>query len=366
MIIDRQSALRAWSLVSSVVPARTPKPVLQNVRAECGNGSIVFAATDLEVSVSCPVAGDPGATTAILLPADRFGAILKTATEDSIHIEDEDGKLVVQCLRSKFTLPSADPDEYPAPPEWDRSVGHFFVDAGSVRRAIRRTIFATDAESTRYALGGVLFELSPRKVQLVATDGRRLAVAVAAHFVEEVPDWSLSGVVPIKALKLIERACSDAENVGVSINAKSILVRTDDGVTVHSRLVEGRFPRYQDVFPGTHRSRVTVAASDLRRGVEQAAIATTDESRGVNVDVGDGVMALSAQSADVGSSDVRVPVGHEGEPARVAFDHRYLAEVCRALEDTDVVTIKLIDGKHAAVIEADDYQHVLVPLTRDS
>ena len=75
---------------------------------------------------------------------------------------------------------------------------------------IRRTVFATDVESTRYALGGILVELKGETATLAATDTRRLAVvrgpcAASGPGGVENP----APVVPSKAVALIERSLTD-------------------------------------------------------------------------------------------------------------------------------------------------------------
>ena len=78
------------------------------------------------------------------------------------------------------------------------------------RELVRRTVFATDNESSRYALGGVLLEMAAEQMTGVATDGRRLAR-------QEGPAKSVGGhelgrpmtIVPTRAMQLLERALAD-------------------------------------------------------------------------------------------------------------------------------------------------------------
>ena len=159
-----------------------------------------------------------------------------------------------------------------------------------LKKLIRRTIFATDLESARYALGGVLVELTGESIAMVGTDGRRLARMVApAEAENEPPAPTGTPVIPVKALKLIERNLVDDDVlVHLAIQAgTAVLVRTESAV-IYSRLVEGRFPRYQDVFPANVEVKIPLEAGPLRLAVEQASIVTSDESRGVDFQFGPG------------------------------------------------------------------------------
>src|SRR4051812_3868766 len=161
-LCNREGLLAGFGMVGGVVPARSPKPILQNVKlvADPDEGSILMA-TDLEVGIRCRVLGvkvdRPGA---VILPTQRIQSILRTTPDDELAIEAEGDHLIVRGLHAEFKLPSEDPDLFPEVPDFAATAYHA-VAAADLRRAIRRTMFATDVESTRYALGGVLVELTP-------------------------------------------------------------------------------------------------------------------------------------------------------------------------------------------------------------
>ena len=368
-LCDREQLLAAFGMVGGVVPARSPKPILQNVKLVAdGDGGATLLATDLEVGIRYRVLGvkvdQPGAA---ILPTQRVASILRTSGDEELAVEADGEGLMIRGLHARFTLPGEDPDLFPEVPDFGAGAYHV-VAAADLRRLIRRTIFATDVESTRYALGGVLFEFTPESITLVGTDGRRLARAVAPAEAEGgAASPSGSTVVPVKALKLIERNLSD-EDPPVHIafqGGTSVLVRTDRAV-IYSRLVEGRFPRYQDVFPANVEVRVPLEVGPLLSAVEQASIVTSEESRGVDFSFGDGFLKLNSKAADVGSSDVELPISYDGKPVEITFDPRYLTDALKTLDPVAPITAELIDHKNAAVFKTEDqYTYVVMPLTRD-
>jgi len=368
-LCNRDGLLNAFTMVSGVVPSRSPKPILQNVKlvADAEGGSTLMA-TDLEVGIRHRVLGmrveQAGAA---ILPTARFGSILRTSSDPELSLEVENDRLVVRGLRSEFSLPGEDPDLYPEVPDFT-APGYHSVEAADLRKLIRRTIFATDADSNRYALGGVLVELTDESITLVGTDGRRLARMAAPATAENgatTPPGS--PVVPVKALKLIERNLDDDDPpVHIAIQGTTaVLIRTDRAV-IYSRLVEGRFPRYQDVFPANVEVKIRLEAGPLRSAVEQASIVTSEESRGVDFRFEAGALKLVSQAADVGSSTVELPIDYEGKPVDITFDPRYLSDALKTLEDTASITAELIDAKNAAVFRTEDrYTYVVMPLTRE-
>lgn len=366
---NRDGLLSAFAMVSGIVPARSPKPILQNVKliADEEEGSILMG-TDLEVGIRHRVLGvrieEPGA---VILPTAQMGSILRTSGDEELDLSTEQDHLIVRGQHSEFKLATEDASLFPEVPDFAATSYHI-LPAAELRKLIRRTMFATDLESARYALGGVLVELGPTSVAMVGTDGRRLArMTTNATTENEPPPPTGTPVIPVKALKLIERNLVDDDLlVHLAIQAgTAVLVQTESAV-IYSRLVEGRFPRYQDVFPANVDVRVPLEAGSLRLAVEQASIVTNDDSRGVDFQFRSGVLKLSSQAADKGSSHVELPINYEGKPVEITFDPRYLVDALKTLDDAAPLTAELIDAKNAAVFKTQDqYTYVVMPLTRE-
>lgn len=364
---NRNALLAAFSAVSGVVPSRSPKPILQNVKLTVDNGSAELSATDLEVGIRRKVLGvvadAPGS---VLLPAGRFGQILKSSRDDELHIEVGDDKLTIRGLRSSFTLPLEDVGQFPDVPGFDAPGWHSLA-AGDLRRLIRRTSFATDIDSARYALSGCLVERGDDFVTFVGTDGRRLAKMTVGADAEGEPSDGRP-VMPLKALKLIERNIGgdgdDPARLAFDANGAMIQI---DGATIYSRLVEGRFPRYTDVIPERSETTVTIDAEALRLSLEQAAITTSEESRGVDFEFSAAGLTLAAKASDVGASKVDMPLLFEAaEPIRVSMDPHYVLDALKALDDGAEVVVELTDAKSAVVLRTrDQYVYVVMPLTRE-
>jgi len=163
-LCNRESLLTAFGLVEGVVPARSPKPILQNVKLIAADDGSVLMGTDLEVGIRYQVLGvkveRPGT---VILPKSQVGSILRTSGDPELAIEAEDDRLVIRGLHSEFTLPVEDANLFPEVPDFAASSYHV-VAAADLKKLIRRTIFATDVETTRYALGGVLVELTAESI----------------------------------------------------------------------------------------------------------------------------------------------------------------------------------------------------------
>lgn len=364
----REPLLDAFQTAAMVAPARSPKAIIQNVKFRATKEEALLLATDLEIAVRCKVSDvEVKKAGECLLPTARVGQILRTLTDEAVDFSLHDNFVEVRAGGSQFELPQ-NSDPFPDVPAFPAEKKFHVVPARLLQEMIRRTVLATDVENTRYALGGVLVELTENRMTLVGTDGRRLALmegdaqSSGGHKTEAAPH-----VVPTKAMKLIERTLQgDATEVSLHLRPNEVLVRTESA-TISSRLVEGRFPRYQDVIPKKTKHKIECIAEPLLRAVRQAAVVTTEESRGVEFRFESGQLVLSAKSNDAGRSQVTFPISYDAEPIRIIFDPRFVADFLGVISPETAVTVELIDGDSAALWRTPDgYQYVIMPLTPDS
>ncbi|HUY87945.1 MAG TPA: DNA polymerase III subunit beta [Pirellulales bacterium] len=368
VICDREKLLAAFQIASVVAPARSPKPILRNVKFEVAEGRGTLLATDLEVGVRVSLADvEVEAPGSAVLPIDRFGSILRESSDAKLRIESDGQGTLVRGDRSEFKLPAGNPDEFPSITEFTESKYHA-LPARLLKELIRRTVFATDTESSRYALGGVLLEMSGDKIIAVGTDGRRLAMMEApGKAVEGHETGDTMTIVPTRAMHFIERALADGdEEVQIGARSNDVLVRSPR-VTVYSRLVEGRFPKWRDVFPRRSDAvKIEMVVGPMHSAVRQAAIVTNEDSRGVDFTFGDGKAVLSGRAAEMGQSRVELPIAYDGASISITLDPRYVSDFLKVLDPEKNFTLEIKDSESAAVCSTDDgYGYVIMPLARD-
>ena len=365
---EREKFLAAFQTASSIVPSRSPKPILQNVKLEVVPDRATLLATDLEIGIRVDMAGvEVSAPGSAVLPTGRMSSILRESSDAKLTLVADGNSTLVRGERSEFKLPGENPDEFPTVASFDESSYHE-VPARLLREMIRRTAFATDNESTRYALGGVLVELTESQITAVGTDGRRLAKM-------EGPANSLAGhitgdnttIVPTKAMHLIERALSDTDTeIKLAVHTNHILMQSER-TTIYSRLVEGRFPKWRDVFPQrADYTKIEMVVGPFHSAVRQAMIVTSESSRGVDFTFHAGQLVLSGRSAELGQSRVELPVPYDGPELSIMLDPRYVNDFLRVLDLEKTITLELKDAESAAVCQTDDgYGYVIMPLARD-
>ncbi len=363
----RATLTSAFQIVNGIVPTRTPKEILRNVKLKVADSQVLLIATDQEVGIRYEVAGveiESGGE--VLLPSARVISILRELTDETVEISLSENVVVIKSGQSQFRLAVTDPAEFPTVVGFASE--SYYAIAGSVfREGVRRTIFSTDVESTRYALGGILLEFDKDRLVMAATDSRRLAVVESVCRSEgEMEVLNEQPVIPKKAMSLIEHSIPDDETeVQIAIEANAASVRCGSS-TIYSRLVEGRFPKYRDVIPNDVQSTVDLVVGSFNAVIRQAQIVTDDESRGVDFHFSSGLLTMSSQSSSVGESKIELPISYDGEEMTVTFDPRFISEFLRTLDSERTIQLQLIDAESAAVLKTDDgYTYVIMPLSRD-
>ncbi|MCA9191134.1 MAG: DNA polymerase III subunit beta [Planctomycetales bacterium] len=365
---NREKLATSFQLAGSVAQIRSPKEVLQYVKIEASESHVTLMATDMETGIRIEVDGvDVQSPGKALLHVGRVGQILRESNDDQLIFDFDGSRIQIKGLHSEFNLPSANPDEFPTVIGFEEENYHE-IPARLFRELVRRSSFATDPDSSRFALGGVLFELSDEEIVAVGTDGRRLArMQGAAKRIGENQTGGNTTIVPTRSLTLMERSIGDKEEVvHMATRSNDVLLRTSR-CTIFSRLVEGRFPNWRQVIPVREDSAViNLAVGPFFNNLRQAAIVADLETRGIDFKFADGVLELSAKTAELGQSRVEMPIDYQGEPIRLKLDFRYVSDFLKVLDADANFKLDVISSKQAALFTTEDgFAYVVMPMALD-
>ena len=366
--VNRESFQKVFQIASAVAPARSPKTILQNIKLDVSDSETVLTATDMEVGVRLFVPDvEVEAEGSAVIPVSRLNMILRESNDDLLSIEADPEKTLVTGQNSRFELAAHNPDEFPEVAQFDEQ-DYFEVTASVLKEMIKRTLFATDAESSRYALGGVLLEVEEENIIAVGTDGRRLATMQGSmKRVGNPATGTTTTIVPSRAMQLIERLIPDGDSVvQIAPRANDLLVKESNSV-FYTRLVEGRFPKWRDVLPDRQETnRIDIPVGPMYSALRQAAIVASEESRGIDFTFNNGTLVLSNSTAEVGQSRIEMPVPFDSDELTITLDHRYVADFLKVLQPDKTFTFDVENGEQAAYCQTDDnYGYVIMPLSKD-
>jgi DNA polymerase-3 subunit beta len=330
---------------------------------------MTLLATDLEVGIRVELdkmevqnAGEA------LVPAERLHAILRELDADTVTLTATEHETEIVAPGARFKMPGDSPADFPQVPEFPDS-GAFTVLADDLVGLIKRTLFATAKENTRYALNGVLCEVEGTNLTLVSTDGRRLSLAKGKC--KEGPKDKVSAIVPSKAMQLIERCLADvagAESTArVVVREKDILVESppvDGGKRiVYSRLVDGHFPKYDDVVPKDSDRKATLATQLFLAAVRKAALLTNEESRGVTLKFSPQELMVTSRTPEMGEAEIRMVAEYAGDPLEIGFNPQYLIDAVKVMDAEQFTFAFKGPSKPGVILEGRLFTHVIMPVS---
>jgi DNA polymerase-3 subunit beta len=369
---QRDGLLTACQLVSAAVAARTTKPILSNVKATAEDDALKLVAYDTEVGVRYELRGIAvGKAGSAILPIASLIQILREHSDDELSLDATNDGVLVKIGTSRYELPGFPVDEFPEFPAFDDGGRYHEVKGGDLRQMIRRTAFAADKKDSgaRFALTGVLWEAEGKVARLVATDSKRLALCEGSASLHGTAETTkASHLVPAKTMTLLERNLTDdGELVKIALRPNEAMFQTDRAM-IYTRLVEGRYPPYRDIIGQTRKSatqKIPIPVDLFLSKVRQAAIATDEDSKRVDMTFEPGKITMQARGTATGSSQVEMPLAeYDGPGVKIAFDPQYLVEFLRALDGEPSVTLEMADGTKPALFRAGDgYLYLVMPLT---
>lgn len=358
---NRSVFQEAMSLVGSIIPSRTPKPILQCIRITAQENRVRLCATDLEIGITYHLdqveiaeEGD------VVVPADKVGSIVRESIDDTIVLEESESTVHLRGSDSHFTIYGHDPDQYPTVPGFEGKAD-LEVSLEQIQEGIEQSLFAAARESTRYALNGVLWEVSGKKLCLVATDGRRLARCVvslqkAAH----APEGRL--IVPAKTMSILSKLTGDSSaNVSVRLVDNQIALSYDP-VVISSILVEGNFPKYEDIIPKDYEKKITLSTSAVQSAVRRAALLANEDSKGIKLALEKGRMTFSSRAPETGDAQIQMSIEYEGEPIEIGFNPQFLIDVMRVIK-SDTFDLHLGQSDRPGMIKSGtNFLYIVMPV----
>lgn len=348
--ITTNELLGAVSKVLSVVPAKSPKPVLSNVRFDVRDGKLEILGNDSVAGVYCSL---PGADIHIsgsgLLNGDRLHDILKEFPKAIVKLTfDVRGGCRLRAAKGNYKVVGDDVRDYPITPRFDDEPG-FEITARDLLDMVKKTEFAAATGETRLTTNGVLFELKSGRFRLVGTDNKRVAVTERTISVS-VPDFSVS--VPLVFLKSLTKATAKTDlpnpvTLGVSKNKVFFKV---PGATVYSSVLQGNYPPYEEALSLQLKYFIDCGVEDLFNLLKRAIL--VNDSLAVFV-FKPGQLTIRSNSSSVGSSEVDMDIAFElpegVDNIRVGFDPTFIKEALSAVNSTRC-RFSFEGPRHAGVI----------------
>ena len=334
--ITKEEIVKSLSATLGVVEKRQTLPILSNVLISVDEASVKLKATDLESEIETLSTitnfKSEGQTTA---PAKKLGELCRLLPDLSeIHVFLDGENLKIETSSGKYslaTLPSADFPIFDIEEDKNKTS----IQAPNLKELINKTSFAMGNQDWRHYLNGLYLVIDDTKITGVATDAHRLAIA--NQMVNEGSEETISGIIPRKSINEIAKIINDKnENISLEIGSSSISIESGE-TKFSSKLIEGKFPDYEQVIPSGESSELTINKKNLSESLSRVSVLSSEKYRGVRMRITDNNLNISANNPEKEQAEEQIDCAYEGEIIDIAFNVNYLQEILSSIDSENVI-----------------------------
>jgi DNA polymerase-3 subunit beta len=364
-IVTKQALLDGLQRIQNIINNRVTLPILSNVLLEVSEKNLSLTTTDLEVTIRThiPVAmvEKLGSTT---LPVRRLFSIIRELPAEEISLETDARNVTsIRSGPSFFKVFGLAKDEFPTLPPLEEK-RCFTMTQGELKAGLHKTSYAISLDESRHMLNGVLFSFKEGRLTLVATDGRRLALADTELGEIKYPsDHECDFIVPTKAINELQRLLDDEKELRLHVGENRVSFDLESSLLT-TKLVDGKYPNYRQVIPTETNERVVLEREAFFQSVRRVALLSNDKSGSICLNFSQNNLDITSNTPEIGEAKESLAVAYKGANLSISFNPDFLMDPLKNLSD-DTIVLELIDEMSPGVFKINSAQrflYVLMPI----
>lgn len=362
--IDKRDLLGLIGKTQNIVEKRNTMPILVNILLEADQNSLKVFATDLEVSLTDQIKVKVHQAGKVAVSAKSLFEIAKELSEGPITlIKKENNWLEIKQGKYTSKIVGISSEEYPIFPTYN-SQAFISIDAQVLKEMIDKTIYSVSNDETRYHLNGVFFELSPQGgFKMVATDGHRMSL-VNKPFSDIKVTATQGVIIPRKGLHEIKKILEGIEgNVEIAIEGSQFVLKYLSTILM-IRLIEGKYPNYQQFIPQKLPQKVMIGREAFLTSLKRVSLLANAKSKAVLLNLSNGKMEISSNNPDLGDAKEEIEVEYTGSDIKIGFNAKYVTDILTSMNQ-DKIDFELNDHLSPGLIRPHNdasYTCVVMPM----
>ena len=361
--ISTAELLSQLQTATRVASSRTSVQALSGVMISAESDRPVLLATDMEIGLRVPLAGEIVRPGTAVLPARLLLEVVRSLPGEAVTLElrptEQDVELISGA--AKFHLRTLRVEDFPNLPTPEPDTRMTLPSGAFVDTALQVSRSASKDE-TRPVLTGVLISASGQELRMVATDSYRLSVKRTA--LETPLESSIEANVPARALQELARIAQAVEEAELTVSLGQNQVVFEIGeIVLSSRLIDGQFPNYRQLLPESVEHELRLSSAEITEVVRRVSL-LAQKNAPLRLSFNEGELTVSAQTPDVGEASETLPVPFSGEPFEIGFNPEFLRDGLESVESEELV-LKLISPLRPGLIESPDggeFVYLIMPI----
>ena len=361
--ITKEEVVKSINLTLGVVEKRQTLPILSNVLFEVDESSLKLTATDLESEISTTsTISNFKSGGKITAPARKLSDLCRLMPDlAEIHFYLDGDNLKIETESGKYNLSTLPSEDFPVF-ETEDTQSQINISSQNLKNLITKTSFAMGNQDWRHYLNGLYMMIDDKVITTVATDAHRLAMATSS--LNEASSESTSGIVPRKSINEIGKLVGDeSENVVIQLGQTSIAANVS-GTTFVSKLIEGKFPDYEQVIPSGESSLLVVDRKNFSESLSRVSVLSSEKYKGVRIITKKDSLNISANNPEKEQGEEVVSCEYSGEEIDIAFNVNYLQEILSTI-DSEKIEINFFGSEKSCLItdpNSENLKYVVMPL----
>ena len=360
-IVSSSALLKQLSNINGVVTNNPVVPILENFLFEIHDGLLTITASDLETSMTTEIPVEAKENAKIAAPARILLDTLKNLPDQPVTftLDEETYTIEISSSNGRYKLSGENATDFPKVPVV-RGGNSIEIPSNALGRAINKTIFAVSTDELRPAMTGIFVQLNEGNITFVATDGHRL---LRYRRQDISADQAASIIVPRKAFTLLKSTLpSEPTSVRIEFNASNAFFSFDN-IRMVCRLIDERYPDYENVIPVKNPNKLTIDRQSLLSSVKRISMYSNKTTHQVRLRITGSELQISAEDLDFSNeANERLGCQYDGEDMEIGFNARFLVEMLSNI-DSDEITMELSTPNRAGLLmptSTDENENILM------
>lgn len=349
-IVSSTYLLKNLNSISGVITSNPVVPILENVLFEIQNGNLLITASDLQTSVLVELQVESKEDGSVAIPAKILIETLKNLPEQPVtfSIDEQNYNIEINSDNGRYKLAGENSADFPKVPEVNDGYSSV-LDSNVLNSAISNTIFSTSTDELRPAMTGVFFKLSSQSCSFVSTDGHRLVKYIRNDVKGDEVEHDM--ILPRKSLNLLKSILptEKSSEIKLEFNAANAFFSYEN-VKMVCRLIDERYPDYENVIPSDNSNIITLVKSDILSSLKRISIYANKTTNQVRLKISGSEILISAEDLDFSNeANERISCEHDGEDIEIGFNAKFLIEMLSNL-NSEKISFKLSEPNKAGLI----------------
>lgn len=360
--ISRKQLLDPLKTVTNATEQSGNIPILANVLMQVDGNTLRLTGGDSGITISYTIALDDGNNKdgQTTVHAKKLTSILQNLIDDHLSFSVTENNVTLIAGKSKFSLSCLPATDYPVLNAID-PILTINLKQKELKKLLSSTAYAMAIGDPRFYLNGVCFDFTGKRLNVIATDGHRLAL----DCIDMETDNALQVILPIKTvIELQKNVWNNDEIVEISINENEFQAKITDDLVIRTRLIDGRFPDYHGVIPQIE-FKILLDSVMFKSSLAQVKTLSHEKHKGTTLKFSENKMLISARNTDGEEAKCEIDIEYDNDRVEIGFNIIYLLDALHAIIQSDRVSFGLGNENSSCVIspfDDDDIKMIIMPM----